>query len=281
MNVKCAICPEPVQNKNLINRALLLCNELKLPVVLNQNKICKFELLLLVTTNGLGLKVVQGKKKSVKERTVVIDWCSLDTRSVAGRHRSQPLLRAVRGKKKYLGIPLILDGTAGFGEDSWLLAALGHRIIACERNRLVYAILRDAQARAGITMPFAARRIKLMHQDLYDILQKIDNVQQQNAQNHNCLQGQLPRPDIIYLDPMYPGYKRRKTAERKPIQVLRMIVGDDLQDEERIMRSSLAVARNRVVVKRPIKAECFALNLCQPVHQVFGRSVRYDIYVNL
>jgi 16S rRNA (guanine1516-N2)-methyltransferase len=89
--------------------------------------------------------------------------------------------------------------------------------------------------------------------------------------------GLLPRPDVVYLDPMFPGHEKRKTAERKPLRLLRAVVGRE-PDEPEMLGLALAAARDRVVVKRPLKAPFFAPSEWTPVHQVFGRSVRFDVY---
>jgi 16S rRNA (guanine1516-N2)-methyltransferase len=89
--------------------------------------------------------------------------------------------------------------------------------------------------------------------------------------------GLLPRPDVVYLDPLFPGHEQRKTAERKPLRLLRAVVGQE-PDEPEILSLALAAARHRVVVKRPLKAPFFAPSERTPVHQVFGRRVRFDVY---
>ncbi len=82
-----------------------------------------------------------------------------------------------------------------------------------------------------------------------------------------------PRVDVIYLDPMYPLRKRVTALPSKDMQILRALVGDDLDFD-----ALFVVARrfaDRVVVKRPAHAPPIA-----PTHaQIESKLARFDIYV--
>ena len=82
------------------------------------------------------------------------------------------------------------------------------------------------------------------------------------------------RPDVIYLDPMFPD--RQKTADvKKEMAAFHQVVGQD-EDADLLLEKALAKANYRVVVKRPRKAPFIANKT--PSYQLEGKSSRYDIY---
>jgi 16S rRNA (guanine1516-N2)-methyltransferase len=80
--------------------------------------------------------------------------------------------------------------------------------------------------------------------------------------------------DVIYLDPMFP-HRDKSALVKKEMQVFRQVVGDD-DDSDALLEAALAIARYRVVVKRPRKAE--PLNGPLVTTRVEGKSSRYDVY---
>jgi len=98
------------------------------------------------------------------------------------------------------------------------------------------------------------------------------HIQYQCADAMTILTNPPIEPDVVYLDPMFSS--KRKTAERKPLQFLRCIVGED-QTGEQLLQLALKVARKRVVVKRPSKAAPLGQ---PPVCSHHGTGVRYDVY---
>src|SRR5690606_27952245 len=82
--------------------------------------------------------------------------------------------------------------------------------------------------------------------------------------------------DVIVVDPMHPP--RRNTAlVKQEMRILREVVGADT-DQEELMKVALAKARNRVVLKWPIKANPMA-GIQKPTHQIIGKSTRYDVFM--
>jgi 16S rRNA (guanine1516-N2)-methyltransferase len=82
------------------------------------------------------------------------------------------------------------------------------------------------------------------------------------------------RPDVIYLDPMFPD--RQKSADvKKEMAAFHHVVGKD-EDADSLLEKALAKANYRVVVKRPRKAPF--INNKTPSYQLEGKSSRYDIY---
>lgn len=158
------------------------------------------------------------------------------------------LIKAVGAVKKR---PKILDCTLGLGVDSFLLMARNCEVWACERNKILSALWRDAAARANL------QNIRFIDEDAKLFLKN-------TKENF----------DILYLDPMYP--EKRKTAPKKEMLLLRELLGGD-DDADKLFSCAWEKARERVVVKRPIHAEYLAGE--KPVIQYRGKSIRYDVYL--
>lgn len=158
----------------------------------------------------------------------------------------------------------VADLTAGLGEDAFVLAGLGARVLMLERHPVVGALLEDGLRRARQLAENAgtAAAIERMELILCDA--------------SAWLQGRTEQlcPDVIYLDPMFP--ERGKSARvRKEMQALQRIVGGD-EDSRDLFELALDKARYRVVVKRPRHAPPVGP---RPVSfTVSGRSTRYDVY---
>ncbi|MEM8739024.1 MAG: class I SAM-dependent methyltransferase [Planctomycetota bacterium] len=196
---------------------------------------------------------------------VSVQLTGLDTTSPAGRSRKSPLHRAAGlGRRGASGASptTVLDATAGLGEDAWLLAAAGCRVTALERHPVVHALLADGLARARAAAPDVAERITLLPcGEAADYLASPDAA----AGGY----------DVVLLDPMFPEAAKRKTAERKPMRVLRWLAGED-QDADSLWPAAVAAARRRVAVKRPRHAPDLAGQ--PPVARHAGRGVRFDVY---
>lgn len=185
---------------------------------------------------------------------------TLGFRTRHGNRNKEPLARAVG--LKGLTLPTVLDATAGLGRDAFILATLGCRVSLVERSPIIAALLRDGLARAladGNTQA-VAERMQLRVGDAVIIMGRL---------------AEHERPDVVYLDPMYP--QRSKSAlVKKEMRVLRALVGEDL-DAPQLLAAALRVARKRVVVKRPRLAA--ALPGIAPSHTLLGSTTRFDVYV--
>jgi 16S rRNA (guanine1516-N2)-methyltransferase len=158
--------------------------------------------------------------------------------------------------------PSVLDATAGLGRDGFELAGLGCQVTLLERSPVVHALLRDGLARAQVSAATTCERINLHLADAAEVLTDLAG---NTAVRH---------PDVVYLDPMHPP-RDKAALVRKEMRLLRAAVGDDA-DAAALIEPALVVARQRVVVKRPLRAE--ALDGRTPDWSVSGRTTRYDIY---
>lgn len=175
-----------------------------------------------------------------------------------GGERGHPLVRAAGIKKDR--IPSIVDATAGLGRDAFLLASAGADVTLIERSAEVHALLQDALARAAAESPDLAEvvtRMTLIHGDAKDKLAGL-------------------KPDVVIIDPMHPP--RRNTAlVKQEMRQLSAIVGAD-EDADELMRIALSSARERVVLKWPLRAKPL-LETPKPSHQFAGKTVRYEVFL--
>ena len=108
---------------------------------------------------------------------------------------------------------------------------------------------------------------------LSDLVSRITQVEPQ-AQVEEELDTAVWRPDVVYVDPMFP--LRKKSAKvKKQMQAFHAIVGTD-PDADQLLANALIAAKYRVVVKRPTGAGFLAET--KPNYSLEGKSTRYDIY---
>ena len=236
-------------NEDVKLRAGELARRLALSRVAPENS--DFDLHLVLTPEHLELR----QSQDARVGPVVVDFTARDLRPYsANLSRRQPLARAF-GKKTRT----IVDATAGYGQDALLLALMGFHVTAIERSAVIAALVEDglqrllSQKGAG-----PAERLRFLNGDSRALLPAI-----------------LPRPDAIYLDPMFPPKRRKSAAVKKEIRMLRELVGDD-GDAPELFEISRGLAGDRVVVKRPDEAAPLAPH---PNMSFAGKLVRYDVYL--
>lgn len=179
-------------------------------------------------------------------------------RRLYGGGKGQMIAKAVgiQGKRR----PSVVDATAGLGQDAFVLATLGCNVTLIERNVVVHALLQDGLQRAALSTEVA---------DIVALMQLADG-------NALRVLSQLPSPDVIYLDPMFP--ERQKSAlVKKAMRFFHDVVGDD-EDAANLLPLARQHAKHRVVVKRPLHAPFLAD--AAPTYQLKGKAMRYDIFVN-
>jgi 16S rRNA (guanine1516-N2)-methyltransferase len=175
-----------------------------------------------------------------------------------GGERGHPLVKAAGLKKDRF--PVIVDATAGLGRDAFLLASAGANVTMLERSAEVHELLKNALARAAAESPELAEvtsRMTLIHGDARHLLPAL-------------------APDVVIVDPMHPP--RRNTAlVKEEMRLLSGIVGAD-EDSDELMRIALASARERVILKWPLRAAAL-LAAPKPSHQFAGKTVRYEVFL--
>ncbi len=198
-------------------------------------------------------------------------------RRLFGGGKGQTIAKAV-GLHKYKS-PLILDATAGMGKDAFVFASLGAQVILMERSPVAAALLSDALQHAAAADADTAQitaRMNLLFADARTLL--LDR-QTDMLQCSSCslpADKQLHRPDVIYLDPMFPH--RKKSAQvKKEMLAFQSLIGDD-KDSAELLSVSRKIAKKRVVVKRPGKAPFLADQ--QPTLSMKMKKHRFDIYIS-
>lgn len=176
----------------------------------------------------------------------------------SGEGRGQALAKAAGFSRGVT--PEIVDATAGLGRDAFLLASLGARVTLIERSATMHDLLAAGLDRAraeGGAYAETVSRMTLLCGDSCALLPQLD-------------------PQVVLVDPMHPS--RNNTAlVKKEMRLVREIVGTD-PDAAQLMQVALETARNRVVLKWPLRAEPMPL-LPKPSHQILGKSTRYDVFV--
>ncbi|MCC6682097.1 MAG: class I SAM-dependent methyltransferase [Phycisphaeraceae bacterium] len=228
------------------------------------------DLRLIVGQAGRSLHVMRGELS--RGLPITCDWSKRNVLSPQGARLTQPLLKAVGiHKGSHEPRPSIIDATAGFGQDAHLLASVGCRVTAIERNGAMAALLEDAvvgyrgsgigyrvedhACETRIPNPDTRYPIRVLHGDSITLLKDL-------------------QAEVVYLDPMFaPG---RKTLERRPLRVLRLLAGED-EDAAALLSVAMKAASKRVVVKRPLRAAPLADLPPKVSHK--GQAVRYDVYI--
>ena len=157
----------------------------------------------------------------------------------------------------------MVDATAGLGTDSFMLAALGCDVTMLERTNVVCALLYDGLVR-GRTMPQSA-----------DIVQRMQLLPGSAVARLAQLKETDQSVDVVYLDPMFP-HKKKSAAVKKPMKMFQTLLGHD-KDADDLLTPALALAKKRVVVKRPNTAPF--LQDKKPSMQIKGKKHRFDVYL--
>lgn len=237
-------------HSDLVLQARTLAEQLNIPYANNKNR---YDYFLVVTPNYLGIQ-----KNNSKLLPIYVDFHS-DQMQYRCKHlsiRKEALARAL-GLKKQEQLTIV-DATAGLARDSFILASLGFQITLLERSSIISSLIADGINRA-VNDP-AVQRLKLIHTDAISWLKKCND---------------STRPDLIYLDPMFPQ-QEKSALSKKNMLVFHDIVGDDT-DAAALLAAALACAKQRIVVKRQRLAPF--LKGPEPSYSLNGSSSRFDIYI--
>lgn len=199
-----------------------------------------------------GLTLTDGKN------AVRGDFSRLLPRIRRGNLAGEHLVRAV--KPRGIEQPFVVDATAGLGEDSFLLAAAGCRVLLYEKDPVIAALLRDAWERAkrDPELAAAAERMTVIEGDSIASLPTID-----------------PPPDVVLLDPMFPERKKSALVKKK-FQLLHLLERP-CENERELLDAAYAAKPKRIVIKRPAKGPYLAG--VKPSYSFDGSAVRFDCIV--
>jgi 16S rRNA (guanine1516-N2)-methyltransferase len=200
-----------------------------------------------------------------KVGAVMVDFASdaLTFRRLHGGGKKEAIAKAIglKGKDSLH----VLDATAGLGRDAFVLASLGCVVDMIERSPVVAALLQDGLNRAssdGELGSWVPSQMRLFQGVAASLLK---NWQDTNA----------TRPDVVYLDPMFP-HRKKNAAVKKEMRLFQQLLGPD-EDADLMLEPALALAKNRVVVKRPTGAPFLAGK--KPQIEMLGKANRFDVYL--
>lgn len=207
---------------------------------------------LFLTDDGSGLTLTDGK--------LVLrgDFTGLLPRLKKSNLQSEFLVKA--SKIKGIEHPVIIDATAGMGEDSMILAAAGFEVYLFEYDPVIAALLKDALDRA-MEIPELKEAAGRMH---FTEGNSIDNMSKLEI-----------APDVVLLDPMFPARQKSALVKRK-FQLLQKLE-KPCSDENELLQAALNVKPGRIVIKRPLKGPF--LGGMKPSYSLTGKAIRYDCIV--
>lgn len=165
----------------------------------------------------------------------------------------------VKGREKLR----VIDATAGMGEDSLLLAAAGCEVTLYEQDQVIAALLQDTMRRA------------LEEAALHEIVMRMHLVEGDSIGHLRKLGETGERPDVIYLDPMFPE-RQKSGLVKKKFQLIHYLEAP-AENEEALMQAAIAARPFKIVVKRPAKGPYLAG--LKPSYSLDGKAIRYDCYV--
>ena len=202
-----------------------------------------------------------------KVGAIIVDFTSdaLTFRRLHGGGKKEAIAKAIglKGKDSLH----VLDATAGLGRDAFVLASLGCVVDMIERSPVVAALLQDGLNRASSDNQLGAwipKRMRLFHGIAINLLQNWQDANPPTA-----------RPDVVYLDPMFP-HRKKNAAVKKEMRLFQQLLGPD-EDADLLLEPALALAKSRVVVKRPSGAPYLAGK--KPQIEMLGKANRFDVYL--
>jgi len=236
---------------------ITLANELATKLQITLTTLNSEQLQLVVTDNVVEIRAPDLGKP------IFIDFVAGKNahRRQFGGGRGQPLAKAVGLKKG--ATPTIMDVTAGFARDGFVLANLGCPITLVERNPLIATLIEDALNRAedDAEITEVIKRMTIINDDAVNYLNNLNKQQ---------------RPEVIYMDPMYPS-REKSALVKKDMRLLHQLAGPDT-DSEQLLTTSRSTAIKRVVVKRPKSAPFVGDQ--KPATSIESKNTRYDIYLS-
>lgn len=169
----------------------------------------------------------------------------------------EALIKAALRKEKKEH-PTAIDGTAGLGEDSLLLAAAGFSVTLCEHNPVIAALLKDTLARAR-TIP-----------ELEPVVSRMTVYE---GSSLTCFASLSTPPDVILLDPMFPERKKKSKVKEK-LQLIQKLESPCTEETE-LLNAAIATRAPKIIIKRPAKGPWLAGK--KPSYAVEGKVIRYDV----
>ena len=190
------------------------------------------------------------------QNPLVIDFSRLERRLKSAGRKSELIAQAV-GTRQGLKV---MDCTAGLGTDALVLAYLGCEVTLVERSKVVASLLDDAIKKAT-NHPLVSEAAARLHLICAEARLVID---------------QRLRPDVVYLDPMFPSKSGGALVKGK-MQLLQRFLGMD-HDVTDLLEAVLSSGVKRTVLKRPTKNIQWQPPR-KPNHVLSSRNAKFEIYL--
>ena len=210
--------------------------------------------ILVLSAGKDGIKLTYGNME-VKE-----DFSGMYARIRKNNLNGELLVKAARIPGMSPSELTVADATAGLGEDSFLLAAAGYRVLLFEKDPVIYLLLKDALRRAADDP------------EIHDIAARMKCTE---SDSRTALGSITEKPDIVYLDPMFPA-RQKSGLVKKKFQLLHLLE-KPCTDEKDMMDAAFGADPGKIIIKRPLKAAAMAD--VRPSYSLSGRTVRYDVIV--
>ena len=200
-----------------------------------------------------GLFLTDGKLE------IMADFREMLPRLKQSNLQREMLVKAARIKGQEMPQRLV-DATAGFADDSLILAAAGFQVRMYEYDEVIAALLQDAMERARQIpeLTDAVSRMELVCGDSVEGMKKLDY-----------------KPDIVLLDPMFPA-RQKSALIKKKFQLIQQLESP-CTTEENLIEAAMAADPKRIVIKRPLKGPFLAGK--KPSYSLEGKAIRYDCFV--
>lgn len=151
----------------------------------------------------------------------------------------------------------ILDCTAGFGRDGFILARYGFSVTMIEKNPITILLLRNGIRK--LTQKFKINeRLKLLYGDSYEYLRLSNELY-----------------DYIYIDFMFNKFKNSSLSSKND-EALKLIT-NDRENRVRLLDIAKNKCKYRVVVKN--HKHLPSIDNINPDYQVKTKLLRYDIFL--
>lgn len=169
--------------------------------------------------------------------------------------KKQPLWRALQWKNKTT-TPYLFDTTAGFGQDSFIFAHMGAKVVSIEGDPLIAAIL-----------GYAVWKIKKDTPNLdWDV---------HHSDAKAWLQNTNQTPTHIYLDPFF--HKKNSAKPKNTMQWLQYITQETQPCPEALFQQACSMPCSHVIVKRAKEAP-FLNNQKPDRGSILQKASRFDCY---
>ncbi|MDC7279085.1 MULTISPECIES: class I SAM-dependent methyltransferase [Pseudobutyrivibrio] len=214
-------------------------------------KLAQHDLALVFSDQGLCL--TDGKLQ------IMADFREMLPRLKQSNLQREMLVKAARIKGQEMPQTLV-DATAGFGEDSLILAAAGFQVRLYEFDEIIAVLLQDCMERAAEIpeLKAAVGRMELICGDSVEGMKNLDYT-----------------PDIVLLDPMFPA-RQKSGLIKKKFQLIQRLESPCSTENELLEAAEMAGPK-RIVIKRPLKGPYLADR--KPSYSLEGKAIRYDCMV--